>query len=149
MIRKAQVEDVKVIQALINNNADKGLMLALSISELYDKLRDFFIYEEDGKIAGVVALHFIWEGLSEIRSLAVDDNFQKRGIASTLVKKTLKDAKEYGGTQVFTLTYVPEFFRKLGFVEIDKAELPHKVWADCINCPKFPDCGEIPLIYNI
>ncbi|MBN1256500.1 MAG: N-acetyltransferase [Planctomycetes bacterium] len=149
MIRKAKVSDIKAIQALVNKHAANGAMLPLGISELYDKLRDFIVYEHDNKIVGVVALHFIWEGLAEIRSLAVDTDYQHQGIATSLVKRAIEDAREYGGSRVFALTYVPPFFEKNGFKEIDKAELPHKVWADCINCPKFPDCGEVPLALDL
>jgi amino-acid N-acetyltransferase len=139
------MSDVPTIQGLINAYADKGEMLAVSLVDLYDRLRDFFVYEENSIILGVCALHFTWDGLAEVRSLAVLEAKKGSGIGSTLVKSCLEEAKEYDCGRVFTLTYVPDFFKKLGFNEIDKGELPHKVWADCVKCPKFPDCNEVPL----
>lgn len=149
MIRKACMLDVPEIRGLVNVYADKGEMLAISLNNVYDRLRDFFVYEKDGKIIGTVALHFVWENLAEVRSLAVAEDFQGQGIARELVNEAIKEAEHYTCSKIFTLTYVPGFFEKLGFEKIDKGELPHKVWADCINCPKFPDCGEIPLVYHI
>lgn len=149
MIRKARMDDVPAIRNLVNIYADQGEMLAISLNNVYDRLRDFFVYEKDDKIVGSVALHFVWENLGEVRSLAVAKEEQGQGIARELVNAAIEEAKDYTCSRIFTLTYVPEFFKKLGFSDIDKNELPHKVWADCINCPKFPDCGEVPLIYDI
>lgn len=149
MIRKAHMRDVKVIQALVNRYATEGLMLPLSLVDLYDRLRDFSVCEAGGEVVGTVALHFCWEGLAEVRSLAVADEHQGRGVARSLVAQALAEAREYDCHRVFTLTYVDGFFRKLGFQSIDKGELPHKVWADCIKCPKFPDCDEVPLVFEL
>lgn len=149
MIRKACMRDVPAIQRRINEFASDGLMLGRSLSNLYDNLRDFFVEDEDGAVVGTVALHFSWDGLAEVRSLAVAPEHQRKGIARRLVERCIEEAREYECSRVFTLTYVPDFFRKVGFVEIDKAELPHKVWADCVNCPKFPDCDEIALVLDL
>jgi amino-acid N-acetyltransferase len=113
---------------------------------MYENLRDFFICEEDGTIAGVCALHVMWEDLAEIRSLVVKRAYQKRGIGKTLVKRAIKDAKSLGIQRVFTLTYVPEYFKQFGFRDIEKSELPHKIWGECIRCPNFPGCDEEALI---
>ncbi|MFW5857823.1 MAG: N-acetyltransferase [Planctomycetota bacterium] len=149
MIRKAHMRDVKAIQALVNAFADAGRMLPVSLVDLYDRLRDFFVWEEDGRVLGVLALHFTWEGLAEVRSLAVADEAQGRGIARALVERGLEEARQYDCTRVFALTYVPDFFRKLGFRDIEKGELPHKVWADCVKCPKFPDCDEVAVAVDL
>jgi len=149
MIRKAHMRDVKAIQALVNAFADAGRMLPVSLVDLYDRLRDFFVWEEDGRVLGVLALHFTWEGLAEVRSLAVADEAQGRGIARTLVERGLEEARQYDCTRAFALTYVPDFFRKLGFHDIEKSELPHKVWADCVKCPKFPDCDEVAVAVDL
>lgn len=152
MIRNARMEDVKAIYHLLQHFANKGLLLARSFSSLYDQLRDFhvFVRSENGveKIVGAGALHICWENLAEIRSLAVDEDYQRQGIGSELVATCLAEADIYGITQVFTLTYKPDFFATLGFKSIDKKELPHKVWSDCINCSKFPDCNEEAMIWR-
>ncbi len=148
-IRKALTPDIKPIHKLINEFAKKGQMLPRSLNDLYENIRDFIIAEKDGDILGVCALHILWEDLAEIRSLVVKNEFQKKGIGKSLVKKCIREANKFGVKKVFVLTYIPDFFRKIGFKEIDKSKLPQKIWGDCIKCPKFPECDEIALIYNI
>lgn len=158
MIRNARMEDVKKIYALLQHFADKDLLLGRSLSSLYDQLRDFKVFvddkdsgndpEEKQKIIGVCSLHICWENLAEIRSLAVDETYHGHGVGSSLVNTLLKEAETFGINRVFTLTYQPDFFRQLGFHDIDKGELPHKVWSDCVQCTKFPDCNEEALVWE-
>lgn len=124
-------------------------MLPRPLSELYEGMRDFIVCEDNGKILGACALHIVWEDLAEVRSLAVDKGYQKLGIGKTLVRRCLKEAKELGLKRVFALTYNPEFFKKLGFVDIDKSSLPQKIWGDCLRCHKFPECDENAVIINL
>ncbi|MCL4536423.1 MAG: N-acetyltransferase [Nitrospirae bacterium] len=145
-IRKAKITDIKQIHKFVNEFAKKEEMLPRALNELYEGIRDFFVYEEDGIIKGVCALRILWEDLAEIRSLAVRKEYQRLGIGKSLIKRCLKDAKDLGIKKVFALTYQPEFFKKLGFIEIDKAKLPHKIWGDCLKCPKFPECDEHAVI---
>ncbi len=149
MIRKARIEDVKNMQLLINQYAEQGQMLPRSLNELYENLRDFTVYEDVSGIAGVCALHVSWEGLAEVRSLAVRKDLTGRGIGSLLVRHCLDDAQALGAERVFVLTYQEAFFRKLGFEQVDKKELPHKIWTDCLNCVKFPNCDETSLITRL
>jgi len=155
MIRNARMGDIKKIYNLLQYFADKDLLLGRSLSSLYDQLRDFSVYVEKAeddpdqeKLLGVCALHICWDNLAEIRSLAVIDGYQGKGVGRQLIDKALSAADSYGITKVFTLTYQPEFFRRLGFKDIDKSELPHKVWSDCIQCSKFPDCNEEALMWE-
>lgn len=149
MIRKAQIQDIKKIQELINGFADSDLMLPRSLNELYENIRDFWVYEDSKKIVGCAALHVSWEDLAEIKSLAVNSSFQGKGIGKDLICVCIKEAKSLGAKRVFVLTYHLKYFNKLGFKKVKHSELPHKVWAECINCPKFPNCQEIALIKNI
>jgi len=142
------MEDVKNIHTLINSFAGDGLLLNRSISSLYDKLRDFRVYtDDDNNLLGVCALQITWDNLAEVRSLAVKKEYQGKGIGAELVRNCLDEAEKYGIERIFTLTYQPGFFQKLGFKQIDKKELPHKIWSDCIHCHKFPDCDEDALMY--
>ena len=149
MIRKATIEDIKDMQELINFYAKQDRMLPRSLNELYENIRDFFVYEEAGKILGCCALHIAWENLAEVKSLAVGEASQKKGIGAMLVKQALEDAKKLKVKRVFALTYVPSFFERLGFKRIEHAELPHKIWSECIKCVKFPDCAENALALDI
>lgn len=150
MLRKAQIADVKEIQKLLAVYASKGDMLSRSLSELYESLRDFYVeVDENGRLLGASALHIVWEDLAEVRSVAVAEDTGRKGIGSALVSACIAEARELGLKRVFCLTYKPEFFGKLGFKLVDKATLPHKVWGDCIKCPKFPDCDENAMILEL
>ncbi len=149
MIRKAKITDAQDIVAIINNFADEGLMLPRALNEVYEQLRDFFVCEREETIVGCAALHISWEGLGEIRSLAVKKDYQKEGLGRSLVQHCLEEARDLGMERVFALTYVPSFFKRFGFEECPKEELPHKVWTDCLKCPKFPNCDEIAVIRQV
>ncbi len=149
MIRKAKVSDAVAIVSLIQEYAQRGLLLPRSLNSVYEHIRDFWVYEEGGRVVGCVALQVVWEDLAEIRSLAVKEDLQGKGIGTKLVKVCLEEALSLGIRRVFTLTYANEFFKALGFEEIDKTKLPHKVWGDCVNCVKFPNCDEVALIIDL
>ncbi len=149
IIRKAILADVESIHDLVNYYADKSMMLSRSRSMLYENIRDFVIIEAEGEVIGAGALHVLWQDLAELRSLAVKDSLTGKGIGRQLVDYMLKEAKALGVQKVFTLTYQPGFFEKQGFCIIDKESMPRKVWTDCINCPKFPNCNEICMEINI
>lgn len=149
MIRKAQIADVKDIQKLLMTFASRGDMLSRSLSELYESLRDFYVSEEEGVLLGAAALHIVWEDLAEVRSVAVSEDAGRKGLGSQLVQACIAEARAIGLKRIFCLTYKPDFFGKHGFRLVDKAELPHKVWGDCIKCPKFPDCDENAMILDL
>ncbi len=141
------MSDAKAIQALIWEYAQRGDMLPRSLSSIYENLRDYFVYEnEEGEVIGSAAIHIMWEDLAEVRSLAVREGQMGRGIGTKLVEACISEAIVLGITRVFALTYRPDFFRRLGFREVDKSELPHKIWSDCLKCAKFPDCDEVALV---
>lgn len=144
--RKAGMPDVETMAALINSYAGEGLMLFRTIPSLYQRIRDYTIIEKDGLIIGVGGLHILWKDMAEICSLAIHPQYIKNGLGMALVDKLLLESKEIGVEKVFTLTYQPAFFEKCGFVRIDKENLPQKVWTECVNCPKFPNCDEVALI---
>jgi amino-acid N-acetyltransferase len=150
MIRQAKIADAEQIQRLINQFADEGRLLARSLSEIYDNLRDFYVYEgDDGQVKGVCALHISWEDLAEIRSLAVATEARENGIGAQLIAACLEEARQIGVKQVFLLTYIPTYFERAGFRAVDRSLLPHKIWADCIRCVKFPQCDETAMILDL
>ncbi len=151
MIRKAKIKDAKTIQRLINVFARQDLMMPRSLNEIFENIRDFWVaLDKNNNVIGCAALHIVgWNDLAEIKSLAVHKNFQKKGFGALLVQSLLEEAADLEVEKVFALSYQPKFFKKIGFKITPKSKLPHKVWAECCNCPKFPDCGEIALIKNI
>lgn len=151
LIRKAVSADVKSIHEILTDYAGKGLLLPRSLSELYEHLRDYFILDGGPKehFLGVCGLGICWDNLAEIESLAIVESWHKTGFGRKLVEKCLEEARLLGLRKVFTLTYVPGFFVKLGFNEVEKSILPHKIWADCLKCPKFPDCDETAMVIDL
>lgn len=146
IFRKARMSDVESMAALINSYAEQGLMLHRTIPSLYQKIRDYTVIEKEGMIIGVGGLHILWKDLAEICSLAIHPQFVNNGLGMALVDILLQESKELEIEKVFTLTYRPTFFEKCGFKKIEKESLPQKVWMECVNCPKFPNCDEIALI---
>ncbi|MBC7326826.1 N-acetyltransferase [bacterium] len=149
MLRKARIEDIKEIYNLVNYFAQKGEMLPRSQSELYENMRDFFVVEDNGEVIGCCALHILWDDLAEVKSLAVKESHQGKGIGKMLVNACVEEAKALGIKRVFALTFKPGFFQKLGFRLIDKDDLPRKVWGECIKCPLFPECKEEAVIIEL
>jgi len=149
MIRKAVIPDVREIHRLLLDYARDGLLLSRSLAELYESLRDFYVFEVDGKVVGTAALNICWEDLAELRSLAVHPDYNGRGAGRELVQACLDEARRLGIRRVFALTYKQAFFEKLGFTLIEKSQLPHKIWGDCMKCAKFPDCDEIALSIDL
>lgn len=152
LIRRAVIGDIKPVHKLLSYYAGQGLLLPRSLSELYDHLRDYWVVEDasgDHPILGVCALGICWEDLAEIRSLAVMESQQKENLGTRLVKTCVEEARSLGVKRVFTLSYVPGFFMRLGFTKVDKGSLPHKIWADCLKCSKFPDCDETAMVMDL
>ncbi len=151
MIRKAILDDVNSIHSLLQYYNIKGELLARPLSKLYDHLRDFWVFEdpEEKKVVGCCALQFCWEQLAEIRSLAVDPDHTGKGIGSTLTERAIQEAVYFNVKDLFTLTYRPTFFEQFEFSEVDKNDLPIKVWSDCIGCVSFPNCDEIAMIKKL
>jgi len=148
-LRKAEIADVKTIHRLINEAAGRDELLPRSLSDIYEKLRDFHVCEAQTGVVGCCALHIVWEDIAELRSLSVAPEWQAGGIGAALVKRCLEECRELGVARIFALTYIPVYFKRFGFDEVSKDTLPHKVWADCLKCPKFPDCGEIAVARSL
>ncbi len=147
--RKARIDDVPAMHRMINEHADAGAMLPRPLSELYELLRDYWVVEEGGEVVACCSLHVNWSDLAEIRSLAVDTRYQRRGLGRVLVGACVAEAREMGIKRVYALTRVPEFFESLGFTRIKMTELPRKVWGECFRCPKFPECDEVALVFDL
>jgi amino-acid N-acetyltransferase len=147
--RKAEIGDAQAIHDLINLYAQRGEMLPRTMGEVYENLRDFFVASEGDQFLGCVALHIVWSDLAELKSLAVPENVQSRGVGSLLVNVAAEEARRIGLERVFALTYRPAFFERLGYVQADVMTLPRKVWNECYRCPKFPSCNEIALVLEL
>jgi amino-acid N-acetyltransferase len=145
-IRLAKISDAPFIYALINDYAEQDMMLFRSMQDIYENLRSFLLAEVKGKIVGCCCLQIIWSDLAEIKSLAVDEAHQDKGVGKMLVRQSVSEARKLGIKRVFALTLIPAFFKKLGFKTIEREKLPMKVWTDCARCTKQDNCDEIAVI---
>ena len=148
-IRPARVPDARHICDLVNEYAERGLMLHRSLESIYHSLRDFTVAEIGGNIVGCVSVDIFWDDLAEIRSLAVASDHSGKGIGSKLIEAAGKNAGEIGIRRLFALTYEKDFFTRRGFKVIERNSLPEKVWTVCIGCPKADACDETAVILEI
>jgi amino-acid N-acetyltransferase len=151
MISKARLNEIPEIHRLLAEYSGQWNILPRSLAELYSFVRDFFVYREDGRgpILGIAALHVFWEDLGEIRSLMVIPAHQGRGIGTRLVQSCLEEARTLGLKHIFVLTDRLDFFQRFGFREFPREKLHPRIWADCVQCLKFPHCDEIPMVLNL
>jgi amino-acid N-acetyltransferase len=151
-LRKARVQDVRGIHGLLMESSQLGELLPRSFSELYTHLRDFYVLAADqgeGPIVGCCALTISWEDLAEVRSLMVAPELRGQGWGRRLVEACLSECVTLGIYKSFVLTYQVAFFTRMGFHEVAKDVLPHKIWADCLKCMKFPECDEIAMLMEM
>ncbi|MFC1873841.1 N-acetyltransferase [Chloroflexota bacterium] len=148
-LEKARIGDATQMHELINRFAGKGEMLARPLSEIYENIRDYYVIREGERVIACAALHVNWSDLAEIKSVAVTEESQHQGIGSQMVDACLAEAKGLGILTIFCLTYKPTFFERLGFAQVDKMELPQKVWNECYRCAKFPNCDEVALVRHL
>jgi len=145
-VRKASMQDIPALLELINAYAAKGIMLPRTEFELSENMRDFTVAYDGTKLAGCGALHFYSPQIGEVRSLAVAESHKTHGVGRLIVEALVYEAKMYGLDAAFAFTYVPGFFAKVGFNEVERGELPLKAWKDCLRCPKFNSCDEIAVL---
>jgi amino-acid N-acetyltransferase len=146
VVRKAVMHDIHPILDLINSYAAKGIMLPRTEFEMSENIRDFSVALLAERLIGCGALHFYSPTMAEIRSLAVDESFKTHGVGRRIIDALVREAVQYELDAVFAFTYVPAFFEKMGFEQVERGVLPLKAWKDCLRCPKFHSCDEIPMV---
>jgi amino-acid N-acetyltransferase len=149
VVRPAAIGDVPYIHHLLEDYARQGNLLPRTMSELYRHLRDFFVIESQGQVVACGALEIFTEDLGEIRSLVVAEPYKGRGYGRRLVERLIAEARTLGLRRLMALTYVPEFFHKLGFKTVPKDTLPEKVWSVCVKCYKYNHCDEIAVLKEL
>jgi amino-acid N-acetyltransferase len=150
-LEKAKISDIPSMQKLVIKEVKEGIILQRAVDDVATNIRSYIVAKDSNILIGYTALHIHSPRLAEIRSLIVDDRYRGQNIGKKIVKFALNEAREIGvQEEVLVLTYLPDFFRKLGFIEIPKESIPeHKIWADCIKCIHFPICNEVSLVYRI
>ncbi len=145
-LKKATIKDAPVIKSILDEYANQRKLLARSLQYILENIRDFHLAESNGEIIGTCALKISTTDLAEIKSLAVKENFIGSGVGALLLNEVLAEGRILGVKEFFALTYVPDFFYKYGFIMIQKEDLPHKIWTECVHCPFFPNCNETAVI---
>lgn len=148
-VRKAAIRDIPNILSLINRYAADQIMLPRTEFEMSENIRDFSVAYDGNVLLGCAALHFYTPTIAEVRSLAVAPALKQQGIGRSLVESLEAEARENDLEAIFAFTYVPGFFSRLGFVEVERGELPLKAWKDCLRCPKFSSCDEIAVLKRL
>ena len=148
---KAKLSDIPAMQALVVSEVKEGVILNRTEDEVATNIRSYVLAKDGDKLVGYTALHIHSKRLAEIRSLIVDEAYRGQKVGQRMVEFTLEEAKAIGVEEdVLVLTYLPAFFQKLNFKEINKEVIPeHKIWADCIKCIHFPICNEVALVYKL
>lgn len=148
---KAKLSDIPQMQALVASEVKDGIILNRTEDEVATNIRSYVLAKEGDVLVGYTALHIHSRRLAEIRSLIVDEAYRGQKIGQRMVQFTLDEAKALEVEEdVLVLTYLPQFFLKLGFKEINKEVIPeHKIWADCIKCIHFPVCNEVALVHKL
>ena len=149
MVRKANTTDAPAILRLVNVYAGTGDLLPLTPQEFEERISDFYVFEQDGQIAGVCSLFVYGVDLAEIRSLAVWPEYEGKGIGRAVTEACIAIAKDLPMRRVFALTYKPAFFERLGFHVVDRLSLPEKVWKDCLKCSKLYHCDEVAVLLEL
>jgi len=148
-IEPARLSDVPAIHSLVSYWADHGDMLHRPLGEIYEGIRDFKVARIDGRLVACGSLHIMGADLAEVRSLAVAEDVQTRGLGAGIVSACVEEARQLGLDRVFALTYRPGFFEKQGFRLANVMEFPQKVWNECVRCPFFTDCKEVAVVLDL
>ncbi|MEU9101302.1 amino-acid N-acetyltransferase [Streptomyces sp. NPDC048361] len=121
-VRRARTGDVRAVRGLLDAYVDDGILLDKATVTLYESIQEFWVAERDSdaRVVGCGALHVMWEDLAEVRTLAVDPQFQGSGIGHLVLGKLLQTARWLGVRRVFCLTFEVAFFAKHGFTEIEE-----------------------------
>jgi amino-acid N-acetyltransferase len=149
MVRKPRLTEVVSMKQLLDEAAAEGQVLARQLPELYENVRDFYVYADDSGLGGLVALHIDMVDLAEVRSLVVRKDLRGHGVGRRLVETVVAEAELLDIARVYALTRLPAFFERSGFRVVDRNELPYKVFKDCIRCRLYPGCDEIAVIRDL
>ncbi|NQT91700.1 MAG: GNAT family N-acetyltransferase [Lentisphaerae bacterium] len=152
-IRTAGFEDAEAIFRLVKEYPDE--LLPRALSDIVQNIDRFLVGDVRGEVAGTVSWQILPEiGMPrdpsvEIKSLAVRKNMRGSGIGAALVRAAVERIEAVHPARIIALTFTPEFFLKMGFVETPKESLMHKIYQGCINCTKYDSpftCPEVAMV---
>ena len=155
-IRPARADDVSQIVSMVNRFAEQNIMLPRNEEGVRNSIGDWLVAAHDGppppgepEVVACGALVPLTDTLAEVRSLAVHESQQGKGLGGQIVLDLVQMAREQGYAQVCALTLRENFFVRLGFELVDRWAISPKVWQACIYCPKFHRCDEVAVLMNL
>lgn len=135
-VRPARTSDVPAIQALIEPLVQRRILLGKDRVVFYEALQEFRVAEDDeGRLIGCGALHVIWDDLAEVRTLAVEESWLRKGAGHALLERIEEDARALGVTKLFCLTFETGFFGRHGFEPIGEEIVSPDVFAQLALSP--------------
>lgn len=132
-IRRARTSDVPAIRAIAQPLVERRILLGKEWVESYGAVPEFRVAIDDGRLVGFGALHVIWADLGEIRTLAVHDDWRGRGVGHRLLEALEADAREFGLTRLFCLTFEVDFFGRHGFEPMGDETVDPATYAELVR----------------
>lgn len=155
-VRQATLRDAERVFDLINMNRDK--LVPRSLGNIVENIDRFVIAEFKGNMMGCASYQIHPEigraesATVEIVSVAVSGEFRRQGVGRQLIHAILDEIRRFDPREAIVLTFAPAFFTALGFVEVSKTKVMHKLYTGCINCTKHADpftCPEIAMVLSL
>ena len=148
-IRRARASDVDALTRFIAAWTTDGTLLPRTREDLVRNLGSFRVALRQGVIVGCGALQPVDATLAEIRTVAVEPAYRGAGIGRRIVRALMRDARSAGIERVFCLTRRTSFFSRLLFHEVPREVFPHKIWNDCLGCPRLNSCDEVAMLRRL
>jgi argininosuccinate lyase/amino-acid N-acetyltransferase len=148
-VRRARMSDVDKIDQQVEYWSKKGEILPRSRDNIIHDIQNFVVAEVDGEVVGCASLYIYQTGLAEIRSIVIDSSVHGQGQGQALVQYLLEFAHQMELQKIIVLTYLPEFFYKLGFALIEKSSLASNIIEDSQQSPHKNPEDEVAMVYTV
>jgi amino-acid N-acetyltransferase len=133
-VRPARTSDVPAIQRLIEPLVEQNILLGKERVVFYESIQEFLIAEDaHGSAIGCGALHVMWEDLAEVRTLAVEQQWLRRGVGNAILSQLERRAIELGIRRLFCLTFEVDFFTKHGFSQMSEEPMDPELYAELVR----------------
>jgi amino-acid N-acetyltransferase len=155
-IRVASLVDANAIFDLIKSHPEQ--LISRSLGDIVENIDRFMVAVLRGKVVGCASWQILPEigeperASVEIRSVAVQDGLRGSGVGTDMIRAILERIRPLGPAQAVVLTFAPKFFARLGFHEVPKTQLMHKIYMGCVNCTKHANpftCPEIAMVLEL
>ena len=132
-IRSARTSDIPQIRKIVDSFAAPGKMLSKETVTLFESVQEFTVAVDGDEVVGCGALHVLWEDLAEVRTVAVVERLQHKGVGHLILERIIERATGVGVERIFCLTFQTEFFGKHGFEVIEGTPVEPDVYAELLR----------------